>query len=45
MKYQLTEKEVAAIEKVINRSGITEAVVQVKNGEIIVLQQEKRKIV
>lgn len=45
MKYVLSEREIAAIEKAINKAGATEAVVKVEKGQVVVLQTEKRKIV
>lgn len=42
-KYALTEKEVVAIEKAINKAGVSEAVVKVEKGEVVILQVEKRK--
>ena len=44
-KYSLTEKEVVAIEKVLNKSGPTEAIVKIENGAVVVLQTEKKRIV
>ncbi len=43
-KYTLTEKEVVAIEKAINKTGVSEAIVKVEKGEVVVLQAEKRKV-
>ncbi|WP_298069879.1 hypothetical protein [uncultured Mailhella sp.] len=44
MKYQISEKDKAAIEKAINRAGATEAVVKVEKGDVVVLMVEKKKI-
>lgn len=44
MKYQISEKDKAAIEKAINHSGATEATVKIEKGEVVVLMVEKKKI-
>lgn len=44
MRYTLSEKEIAAIEKVLNKAGATEAVVKVERGQIVVLLAEKKKV-
>ena len=45
MKVEITEKEKAAIEQGLSRSGVFEVSVKVENGKVIVLQVEKKKIV
>jgi hypothetical protein len=45
LKITLSEKDKQAIEKAINASGKTEALVKAENGKIVVLQVEKKKIV
>lgn len=45
MSYKLSEKEIAAIEKALNKSGRTEALVKAENGNITVILLEKKKIV
>lgn len=44
MGQKLTEKHIAAIERVLNAKGRTEAVVKVEEGRIVVIQVEKKKI-
>lgn len=44
MKHKLDEASISAIEKAVNRAGVTEAVVKVEQGKIVVLQVEKKKI-
>ena len=43
-KYQLAEKDIAAIEKAINAHGMTEAVVKAAQGKVIVIQVEKKQL-
>ena len=45
MKYCLTEKELAAIEKALNRGGAAEVTVRIENSKVIVLAVEKKKLV
>lgn len=45
MQYRLSEKEIAAIEKIINKSGAAEAVVKIEQKQVAVLLVEKKKIV
>lgn len=45
MKHKLTEKEITAIERALNKPGATETAVKIENGKIVVLQVEKKKIV
>lgn len=44
MKHLLTSKEIAAIEKALNRPGATEVAVKIEQGRIIVLSVERKKI-
>ncbi len=45
MKHILTEKEIAAIEKVLNASGSEEAIVKIERGQVVVIECKKKKIV
>lgn len=45
MKLEITDKEKRAIEQGLIRHGVSEVLVKVENGKIIVLQVEKKKIV
>lgn len=44
LKHQLTDKDVAAIEKAINHAGATEATVKIEQGKVVVLMVEKKRI-
>lgn len=44
MKYSLTEKEIAAIEKALNKGGAAEVTVKIEHCKIAVLAVEKKKI-
>ena len=44
-KHVLSEREVVAIEQILNKSKPTEAIVKIEKGEIVVFQSEKKKIV
>lgn len=44
MKYVLTEKEIAAIEKALNKGGATEVMVKIEHCKVAVLTVEKKKI-
>ena len=41
---KLTEREVEAIEKALNRKGASEAVVKIEQGKVVVLMSQRRKI-
>lgn len=41
---KLTEREVEAIEKALNRKGTSEAVVKIEQGKVVVLMSQRRKI-
>lgn len=45
MKYVLTEKEIAAIEKAINKSGSPTVEVCIKSGKIAVYQVNSTKVI
>lgn len=45
MKVEITEREKVAIEQGLGRRGVSEVVVKIENGKIVVLQVEKKKIV
>jgi hypothetical protein len=45
MKYELSAKNVQAIEKAINKSPGAEAIVKIENSKVVVFQTEKKKIV
>lgn len=45
MQLVLTEKEIKAIEKVINQRGKTEAVVRADDGKIVIIQVDRKKVV
>ena len=45
MKYVLTEKEIAAIEKALNKGGATEVTVKIEHCKVAILAVEKKKIV
>ena len=45
MKVEITEREKVAIEQGLSRRGVSEVVVKIENGKIVVLQVEKKKIV
>lgn len=44
MKPKLSEKDISAIEKALQKGGKTEANIKVENGQIVVLQIDKKKI-
>lgn len=41
---ELSEKDIAAINKVLKQSGKTEANVHIEGGKIVVIQIDKKKI-
>lgn len=41
---KLTEREVEAIEKALNRQGTSEAVVKIEHGKVVVLMSQRKKI-
>jgi hypothetical protein len=45
MRLTLSEKEISAIEKAINKSPGAEAIVKIEHSRITVLQAERKKIV
>lgn len=45
LKVEITEREKVAIEQGLSRRGVSEVVVKIENGKIVVLQVEKKKIV
>lgn len=45
MQIKLTEKEVSAIEKTLNRAGRTEAWVKVENGKVVIIRVERKKVI
>ncbi len=45
MAYRLTQENIKAIEWAINRSSRTEAVVKVEDGKIVVILNERKKII
>lgn len=44
MKYELSGKDISAIERALNKGGRTEALVKAENGKIVVLLLEKKRI-
>lgn len=44
MKYALTEKEIAAIEKALNKGGATEVILKVEDKKVTLMSVEKKKI-
>lgn len=45
MPYRLSDENIRAIEWAINRNGKTEAVVKAENGKVIVILNERKKII
>lgn len=44
MQITLSEKDISAIQHVLNRSGRTEAWVKVENGKVVVIQIERKVV-
>ena len=44
MKYCLTEKEIAAIEKALNKGGAAEVMIRVEHSKVAVIEVSKKKI-
>lgn len=44
MRYHLTEKEIAAIEKVLNMAGKKEVILRIEGGKVAVIQAERKKV-
>ena len=44
LRYHLTEKEIAAIEKVLNMGGKKEVIIRVEGGQVAVVQAERKRI-
>ena len=44
MKYSLTEKEIAAIEQALNKSGAHEVTVKIEHSKVTVIEVAKKKI-
>lgn len=44
MSYQLTKKDIEAIEKAVNRPGRTETTLKIENNRLTVLAVEKKRI-
>lgn len=45
LKAEITEKEKAAIEQGLSSRGVSEVLIKIENGKVVVLQVEKKKIV
>lgn len=45
MRRKLSEKEIEAIEKALNKNGSPRVEVKVENGKVVVLQVEAKKVV
>lgn len=45
MKKKLSEKEIEAIEKALNKNGAPRVEIKVEKGKVVVLQVEAREVV
>ena len=45
MKYELTPSDVEKIQIAINSNGVSEAIVKVENGKVVVFLSKRKKIV
>lgn len=44
LRVSITEKEIEAIQKGLNNRGVSEVIVKIESGQVVVLQVEKKKI-
>lgn len=45
LKVDITAKEIEAIKRGLNSRGVSEVIVKVESGQVVILQVEKKKIV
>ena len=45
LKVDITTKEIEAINRGLNIRGVSEVIVKIESGQVVVLQVEKKKIV
>lgn len=44
MELRLSQKTIAAVEKVLNQGGRNEVVIKVENGRVVAFRQQKKRI-